>query len=148
MALILICFSFLSAQLDLPSRGASAAGKPKRGRATGSDGFSSDMVGKVDTTSNGGKLMVASCALVGEGSATAGLSKLTLAGFGKCNFKPSADTTPLAREPLERGPWITASPMSRPLRPTIKKEALVIGFPELNGMRITADKRSAGRPQG
>ncbi|MGL6408250.1 hypothetical protein ACSZM7_20320 [Aeromonas veronii] len=69
--------------------------------ATGSDGFSSDMVGKVDTTNNGGKLTVAiefpaaGCTLVGEGSATAGLSKLTMTGFGKCNFKQSAAATPI-----------------------------------------------------
>ncbi|WP_421308440.1 hypothetical protein [Aeromonas veronii] len=117
--------------------------------ATGSDGFSSDMVGKVDTTNNGGKLTVAiefpaaGCTLVGEGSATAGLSKLTMTGFGKCNFKQSAAATPienlwnaaLARAMDNRVAYITT------FTSDAKKEALVIGFPDTNGLLITADKR-------
>ena len=106
--------------------------------ATGSDGFSSDMVGKVDTTNNGGKLTVAiefpaaGCTLVGEGSATAGLSKLTMTGFGKCNFKQSAAATPienlwnaaLARAMDNRVAYVTT------YNTDAKKEALVIGFPD------------------
>ena len=117
--------------------------------ATGSDGFSSDMVGKVDTTNNGGKLTVAiefpaaGCTLVGEGSATAGLSKLTMSGFGKCNFKQSAAATPienlwnaaLARAMDNRVAYVTTYTADA------KKEALVIGFPDTNGLLITADKR-------
>ncbi|MFQ1658433.1 hypothetical protein ACK38T_16275 [Aeromonas veronii] len=117
--------------------------------ATGSDGFSSDMVGKVDTTNNGGKLTVAiefpaaGCTLVGEGSATAGLSKLTMTGFGKCNFKQSAAATPienlwnaaLARAMDNRVAYVTT------FTTDAKKEALVIGFPDTNGLLITADKR-------
>ncbi|WP_368150092.1 hypothetical protein [Aeromonas sp. R2-4] len=117
--------------------------------ATGSDGFSSDMVGKVDTTNNGGKLTVAiefpaaGCTLVGEGSATAGLSKLTMSGFGKCNFKQSAAATPienlwnaaLARAMDNRVAYITT------FTSDAKKEALIIGFPDTNGLLITADKR-------
>ncbi|MGL6491975.1 hypothetical protein ACSZNX_13155 [Aeromonas veronii] len=117
--------------------------------ATGSDGFSSDMVGKVDTTNNGGKLTVAiefpaaGCTLVGEGSATAGLSKLTMSGFGKCNFKQSAAATPienlwnaaLARAMDNRVAYVTTYTTDA------KKEALVIGFPDTNGLLITADKR-------
>ncbi|HDO1316160.1 hypothetical protein [Aeromonas veronii] len=117
--------------------------------ATDSDGFSSDMVGKVDTTNNGGKLTVAiefpaaGCTLVGEGSATAGLSKLTMAGFGKCNFKQSAAATPienlwnaaLARAMDNRVAYVTT------FTTDAKKEALVIGFPDTNGLLITADKR-------
>ncbi|MFM5592819.1 hypothetical protein ACET60_16850 [Aeromonas veronii] len=117
--------------------------------ATGSDGFSSDMVGKVDTTNNGGKLTVAiefpaaGCTLVGEGSATAGLSKLTMTGFGKCNFKQSAAATPienlwnaaLARAMDNRVAYVTTYTTDA------KKEALVIGFPDTNGLLITADKR-------
>ncbi|MCF5840945.1 hypothetical protein [Aeromonas veronii] len=117
--------------------------------ATGSDGFSSDMVGKVDTTNNGGKLTVAiefpaaGCTLVGEGSATAGLSKLTMSGFGKCNFKQSAAATPienlwnaaLARAMDNRVAYVTT------FTTDAKKEALVIGFPDTNGLLITADKR-------
>lgn len=117
--------------------------------ATGSDGFSSDMVGKVDTTNNGGKLTVAiefpaaGCTLVGEGSATAGLSKLTMTGFGKCNFKQSAAATPienlwnaaLARAMDNRVAYVTI------FTTDAKKEALVIGFPDTNGLLITADKR-------
>ncbi|WP_421284536.1 hypothetical protein [Aeromonas veronii] len=117
--------------------------------ATDSDGFSSDMVGKVDTTNNGGKLTVAiefpaaGCTLVGEGSATAGLSKLTMTGFGKCNFKQSAAATPienlwnaaLARAMDNRVAYVTT------FTTDAKKEALVIGFPETNGLLITADKR-------
>ncbi|WP_429139948.1 hypothetical protein [Aeromonas veronii] len=117
--------------------------------ATGSDGFSSDMVGKVDTTNNGGKLTVAiefpaaGCTLVGEGSATAGLSKLTMTGFGKCNFKQSAAATPienlwnaaLARAMDNRVAYVTT------FTADAKKEALVIGFPDTNGLLITADKR-------
>ncbi|WP_421270531.1 hypothetical protein [Aeromonas veronii] len=117
--------------------------------ATGSDGFSSDMVGKVDTTNNGGKLTVAiefpaaGCTLVGEGSATAGLSKLTMTGFGKCNFKQSAAATPienlwnaaLARAMDNRVAYITT------FTSDAKKEALIIGFPDTNGLLITADKR-------
>ena len=117
--------------------------------ATDSDGFSSDMVGKVDTTNNGGKLTVAiefpaaGCTLVGEGSATAGLSKLTMTGFGKCNFKQSAAATPienlwnaaLARAMDNRVAYVTT------FSTDAKKEALVIGFPDTNGLRITADKR-------
>lgn len=117
--------------------------------ATGSDGFSSDMVGKVDTTNNGGKLTVAiefpaaGCTLVGEGSATAGLSKLTMTGFGKCNFKQSAAATPienlwnaaLARAMDNRVAYVTTYTADA------KKEALVIGFPDTNGLLITADKR-------
>ncbi len=117
--------------------------------ATDSDGFSSDMVGKVDTTNNGGKLTVAiefpaaGCTLVGEGSATAGLSKLTMTGFGKCNFKQSAAATPienlwnaaLARAMDNRVAYVTTYTTDA------KKEALVIGFPDTNGLLITADKR-------
>ncbi|MFM5172822.1 hypothetical protein [Aeromonas veronii] len=117
--------------------------------ATGSDGFSSDMVGKVDTTNNGGKLTVAiefpaaGCTLVGEGSATAGLSKLTMSGFGKCNFKQSAAVTPienlwnaaLARAMDNRVAYVTT------FTTDAKKDALVIGFPDTNGLLITADKR-------
>lgn len=117
--------------------------------ATDSDGFSSDMVGKVDTTNNGGKLTVAiefpaaGCTLVGEGSATAGLSKLTMAGFGKCNFKQSAAATPienlwnaaLARAMDNRVAYVTT------FTTDAKKEALVIGFPDTNGLLISADKR-------
>lgn len=117
--------------------------------ATDSDGFSSDMVGKVDTTNNGGKLTVAiefpaaGCTLVGEGSATAGLSKLTMTGFGKCNFKQSAAATPienlwnaaLARVMDNRVAYVTTYTADA------KKEALVIGFPDTNGLLITADKR-------
>lgn len=117
--------------------------------ATGSDGFSSDIVGKVDTTNNGGKLTVAiefpaaGCTLVGEGSATAGLSKLTMTGFGKCNFKQSAAATPienlwnaaLARAMDNRVAYVTTYTTDA------KKEALVIGFPDTNGLLITADKR-------
>ncbi|HHQ4691339.1 TPA: hypothetical protein ACSPZ4_002151 [Aeromonas veronii] len=117
--------------------------------ATDSDGFSSDMVGKVDTTNNGGKLTVAielpaaGCTLVGEGSATAGLSKLTMTGFGKCNFKQSAVATPienlwnaaLARAMDNRVAYVTT------FTTDAKKEALVIGFPDTNGLLITADKR-------
>ncbi|WP_440144847.1 hypothetical protein ACS016_00560 [Aeromonas veronii] len=117
--------------------------------ATGSDGFSSDIVGKVDTTNNGGKLTVAiefpaaGCTLVGEGSATAGLSKLTMTGFGKCNFKQSAAATPienlwnaaLARAMDNRVAYVTTYTADA------KKEALVIGFPDTNGLLITADKR-------
>ncbi|WP_421328953.1 hypothetical protein [Aeromonas veronii] len=117
--------------------------------ATDSDGFSSDMVGKVDTTNNGGKLTVAiefpaaGCTLVGEGSATAGLSKLTMTGFGKCNFKQSAAATPienlwnaaLARAMDNRVAYVTT------FTTDAKKEALVIGFPDTNGLLITADKR-------
>ena len=117
--------------------------------ATDSDGFSSDMVGKVDTTNNGGKLTVAiefpaaGCTLVGEGSATAGLSKLTMTGFGKCNFKQSAAATPienlwnaaLARAMDNRVAYVTTYTADA------KKEALVIGFPDANGLLITADKR-------
>ncbi|MEH8123280.1 hypothetical protein [Aeromonas veronii] len=117
--------------------------------ATDSDGFSSDMVGKVDTTNNGGKLTVAiefpaaGCTLVGEGSATAGLSKLTMTGFGKCNFKQSAVATPienlwnaaLARAMDNRVAYVTT------FTTDAKKEVLVIGFPDTNGLLITADKR-------
>ncbi|MFQ2058354.1 hypothetical protein ACK34U_15040 [Aeromonas veronii] len=117
--------------------------------ATDSDGFSSDMVGKVDTTNNGGKLTVAiefpaaGCTLVGEGSATTGLSKLTMTGFGKCNFKQSAAATPienlwnaaLARAMDNSVAYVTA------FATDAKKEALVIGFPDSNGLLITADKR-------
>lgn len=117
--------------------------------ATDSDGFSSDMVGKVDTTNNGGKLTVAiefpaaGCTLVGEGSATAGLSKMTMTGFGKCNFKQSAAATPienlwnaaLARAMDNRVAYVTTYTTDA------KKEALVIGFPDTNGLLITADKR-------
>lgn len=117
--------------------------------ATDSDGFSSDMVGKVDTTNNGGKLTVAiefpaaGCTLVGEGSATAGLSKLTMTGFGKCNFKQSAAATPienlwnaaLARAMDNRVAYVATYTTDA------KKEALVIGFPDTNGLLITADKR-------
>ncbi|MFM5167945.1 hypothetical protein ACEUAX_12845 [Aeromonas veronii] len=117
--------------------------------ATDSDGFSSDMVGKVDTTNSGGKLTVAiefpaaGCTLVGEGSATAGLSKLTMTGFGKCNFKQSAAATPLenlwnaalARAMDNRVAYITT------FTSDAKKEALIIGFPDTNGLLITADKR-------
>ncbi|HDN9025011.1 hypothetical protein [Aeromonas veronii] len=117
--------------------------------ATDRDGFSSDMVGKVDTTNNGGKLTVAiefpaaGCTLVGEGSATAGLSKLTMTGFGKCNFKQSAAATPienlwnaaLARAMDNRVAYVTTYTADA------KKEALVIGFPDTNGLLITADKR-------
>ncbi|WP_439831854.1 hypothetical protein [Aeromonas veronii] len=117
--------------------------------ATDSDGFSSDMVGKVDTTNSGGKLTVAiefpaaGCTLVGEGSATAGLSKLTMTGFGKCNFKQSAAATPienlwnaaLARAMDNRVAYVTT------FTADAKKEALVIGFPDTNGLLITADKR-------
>ncbi|HHQ4715380.1 TPA: hypothetical protein ACSP78_001193 [Aeromonas veronii] len=117
--------------------------------ATDSDGLSSDMVGKVDTTNNGGKLTVAiefpaaGCTLVGEGSATAGLSKLTMTGFGKCNFKQSAAATPienlwnaaLARAMDNRVAYVTTYTADA------KKEALVIGFPDTNGLLITADKR-------
>lgn len=117
--------------------------------ATDSDGFSSDMVGKVDTTNNGGKLTVAielpaaGCTLVGEGSATAGLSKLSMTGFGKCNFKQSAVATPienlwnaaLARAMDNRVAYVVA------FTTDAKKEALVIGFPDTNGLLITADKR-------
>ncbi|UBR45683.1 hypothetical protein [Aeromonas veronii] len=117
--------------------------------ATDSDGFSSDMVGKVDTTNNGGKLTVAiefpaaGCTLVGDGSATAGLSKLTMTGFGKCNFKQSAAATPienlwnaaLARAMDNRVAYITT------FTSDAKKEALIIGFPDTNGLLITADKR-------
>ncbi|MFQ1912669.1 hypothetical protein [Aeromonas veronii] len=117
--------------------------------ATDSDGFSSDMVGKVDTTNNGGKLSVAiefpaaGCTLVGEGSATAGLSKLTMTGFGKCNFKQSAAATPienlwnaaLARAMDNRVAYVTTYTTDA------KKDALVIGFPDTNGLLITADKR-------
>lgn len=117
--------------------------------ATGSDGFSSDMVGKVDTTNNGGKLTVAiefpaaGCTLVGEGSATAGLSKLTMTGFGKCNFKQSAAATPienlwnaaLARAMDNRVAYVIT------FTTDAKKDALVIGFPDTNGLLITADKR-------
>ncbi|MBS4725884.1 hypothetical protein [Aeromonas veronii] len=117
--------------------------------ATDSDGFSSDMVGKVDTTNNGGKLTVAiefpaaGCTLVGEGSATAGLSKLTMTGFGKCNFKQSAAATPienlwnaaLARAMDNRVAYVTTYTTDA------KKDALVIGFPDTNGLLITADKR-------
>ena len=117
--------------------------------ATDSDGFSSDMVGKVDTTNNGGKLTVAiefpaaGCTLVGEGSATAGLSKLTMTGFGKCNFKQSAAATPienlwnaaLARAMDNRVAYVTSYTTDS------NKEALVIGFPDTNGLLITADKR-------
>lgn len=117
--------------------------------ATDSDGFSSDMVGKVDTTNNGGKLTVAiefpaaGCTLVGEGSATTGLSKLTMTGFGKCNFKQSAAATPienlwnaaLARAMDNRVAYVTTYTADA------KKEALVIGFPDTNGLLITADKR-------
>ncbi|MFM5374241.1 hypothetical protein ACEUAE_10335 [Aeromonas veronii] len=117
--------------------------------ATDSDGFSSEMVGKVDTTNNGGKLTVAiefpaaGCTLVGEGSATAGLSKLTMTGFGKCNFKQSAAATPienlwnaaLARAMDNRVAYVTTYTTDA------KKEALVIGFPDTNGLLITADKR-------
>ncbi|MFM5097305.1 hypothetical protein ACEUBD_05640 [Aeromonas veronii] len=117
--------------------------------ATGSDGFSSDMVGKVDTTNNGGKLTVAiefpaaGCTLVGEGSATAGLSKLTMTGFGKCNFKQSAAATPI--ENLWNAALARAMDNSVAYVTTFtadaKKEALVIGFPDTNGLLITADKR-------
>ncbi|WP_429075920.1 hypothetical protein [Aeromonas veronii] len=117
--------------------------------ATDSDGFSSDMVGKVDTTNNDGKLTVAiefpaaGCTLVGEGSATAGLSKLTMTGFGKCNFKQSAAATPienlwnaaLARAMDNRVAYVTTYTTDA------KKDALVIGFPDTNGLLITADKR-------
>ncbi|WP_279491518.1 hypothetical protein [Aeromonas veronii] len=117
--------------------------------ATDSDGFSSDMVGKVDTTNNGGKLTVAiefpaaGCTLVGEGSATTGLSKLIMTGFGKCNFKQSAAATPienlwnaaLARAMDNRVAYVTTYTTDA------KKEALVIGFPDTNGLLITADKR-------
>ncbi|HHQ4613701.1 hypothetical protein [Aeromonas veronii] len=117
--------------------------------ATGSDGFSSDMVGKVDTTNNGGKLTVAiefpaaGCTLVGEGSATAGLSKLTMTGFGKCNFKQFAAATPI--ENLWNAALARAMDNSVAYVTTFtadaKKEALVIGFPDTNGLLITADKR-------
>lgn len=117
--------------------------------ATNSDGFSSDMVGKVDTTNNGGKLTVAiefpaaGCRLVGEGSATAGLSKLTMTGFGKCNFKQSAAATPI--ENLWNAALARAMDNSVAYVTTFttdaKKEALVIGFPDTNGLLITADKR-------
>ncbi|HDO1322212.1 hypothetical protein ACEUDE_09180 [Aeromonas veronii] len=117
--------------------------------ATDSDGFSSDMVGKVDTTNNGGKLTVAiefpaaGCTLVGEGSATAGLSKLTMTGFGKCNFKQSAAATPI--ENLWNAALARAMDNSVAYVTTFttdaKKEVLVIGFPDTNGLLITADKR-------
>ena len=117
--------------------------------ATDSDGFSSDMVGKVDTTNNGGKLTVAiefpaaGCTLVGEGGATAGLSKLTMTGFGKCNFKQSAAATPI--ENLWNAALARAMDNSVAYVTTFttdaKKEALVIGFPDTNGLLITADKR-------
>lgn len=117
--------------------------------ATDSDGFSSEMVGKVDTTNNGGKLTVAiefpaaGCTLVGEGSATAGLSKLTMTGFGKCNFKQSAAATPI--ENLWNAALARAMDNSVAYVTTFttdaKKEALVIGFPDTNGLLITADKR-------
>jgi len=116
--------------------------------ATGSDGFSSDLVGKVDTTNNGGKLTVAiefpaaGCTLIGEGSAVGGLSKLALSGFGKCNFKLSAAATPI--ENLWNSALSKAKDNSVAYATSFttddKKEALVIGFPELNGLLIVADK--------
>ncbi|MBL0454627.1 hypothetical protein [Aeromonas veronii] len=117
--------------------------------ATDSDGFSSDMVGKVDTTNNGGKLTVAiefpaaGCTLVGEGSATAGLSKLTMTGFGKCNFKQSAAATPIENlwnAALARGMDNSVAYVTT-YATDAKKEALVIGFPDTNGLLLTADKR-------
>jgi hypothetical protein len=71
------------------------------------------------------------------------LSKLTMTGFGKCNFKQSAAATPienlwnaaLARAMDNRVAYVTTYTADA------KKEALVIGFPDTNGLLITADKR-------
>lgn len=106
----------------------------------------------VKTANNSGDLTVeialsaANCTLEGKGVASKGLSKLDVTGFdsAKCDFKASSN-------PLENQ-WMTAlgkaakgqsvtTAYVATYASAANKEQLVIGFPELDGLLITADKQ-------
>ncbi|MDQ1886562.1 hypothetical protein RA180_21470 [Aeromonas salmonicida] len=113
------------------------------------EGFTTNLVGKIDTTNNGGKLTVAiefpaaGCTLAGEGIPSAGLSKLTLSGFGKCTFKPSDTFSPLENV------WVSALAKAKDgaiayttvFNSLGNHDNLVLAFPEMNGFMSIAEKK-------
>ncbi|MGY3908557.1 hypothetical protein ACW5W1_19020, partial [Aeromonas bestiarum] len=114
-------------------------------------GLADAMVGLIRSTNNGGSLTLdiefprAGCTLTGKGNAEPGkgLSKLSLSGFGKCSFKASSDLSPLenkwvlglakARDGVQA--YVAAFDM-----PGTRKTALVVGFPEQNGLMVMGEK--------
>lgn len=116
------------------------------------EGFADAMVGQIKSTNNSGSLTVemefpsAGCTLTGKGKADQynGLSKLTVSGFGKCRFKASSDFTPIENK------WMLSLTNARDgalayaaafTIPNTKQTALVVGFPEQNGLVLMADKQ-------
>ncbi|MDF2391040.1 hypothetical protein GWQ31_06700 [Aeromonas sp. 2MA4] len=116
------------------------------------EGFADAMVGQIKSTNNSGSLTVemefpsAGCTLTGKGKADQhnGLSKLTVSGFGKCRFKASSDFTPIENK------WVLSLANARDgalayaaafTIPNTKQTALVVGFPEQNGLVLMADKQ-------
>ncbi|MFB2865995.1 hypothetical protein [Aeromonas sp. MdU4] len=106
----------------------------------------------VNTANNGGELTVdialpvANCHLEGKGVASKGLSKLDVTGFGdKCDFKQSSDLNQIenswmaALAKVGKDQSVTAYVTT--YTSAANQEQLVIGFPELDGLLITADKQ-------
>ncbi|QNF16663.1 hypothetical protein FT669_05535 [Aeromonas jandaei] len=111
------------------------------------------MVGDIKTSNNSGALTVEiqfpyhGCTLVGTGTASAGLSALTFTGFAdpKCNLNREmvgagyiADKWLKGLKAAKNGEIAYSTVIKHP---QTSKETLVIGFPEMNGFVLMADKQ-------
>lgn len=113
------------------------------------EGYTTALMGRIDTTNNGGKLTVAiefpaaGCSLLGEGISTVGLSKLAFTGFEKCVFKPSDTLSPLENI------WVAtlakakngAVAYTTVFSSQEKQDNLVVAFPDMNGFMSIAEKK-------
>jgi hypothetical protein len=119
--------------------------------ASDEGGFANQFVGKIDTTNNSGNLTIyiefpaAGCTLEGRGVQRENniLSMLTVTGFGRCNFKLDSDLSQIENK------WSQSLRFAKDgviayatvfTHEKSKQDELVIGFPETNGLILTADK--------
>lgn len=117
------------------------------------NGFTTDMLGDVETTSNGGKLTVsmqlpsAGCTLTGEGDVGNKLSKLNFTGFSKCKFNIPDEANWSQSEYKNTHGLMNVKSTAVAYATAIKNsrgvDTLVIGFPELDGVIFKVEKRLA-----
>lgn len=116
------------------------------------NGLATDMLGNVETTSNGDKMTVtmampaAGCTLVGEGSSSdkVGFNRLTFTGFDKCQFDPANGANWTSIEYYNSERLAKAKEGTLGYATTFKDESgaemLLVGFPELDGVLLVMNK--------
>ncbi|WDO02029.1 hypothetical protein C3Y05_020805 [Aeromonas allosaccharophila] len=107
----------------------------------------------VNTANKGGELTVdiglsaANCTLEGKGVASKGLSKLDVTGFDgvQCDFRQSSALSPIENRWMaglaKVGKDQSVTAYVATYTSAANQELLVIGFPDLDGLLITADKQ-------